>query len=84
MVYLSQERARMRTQGTTVISSKVPLWFRRDIGVRAAKKGQTISEYTYKLLRLALRREDWLTREVARRTGPQLEFPHISVETREE
>lgn len=74
----------MRKQREAVISSKVPLWFRREIGVRAAKQDKTISDYAYGLLKLALRREDWLTREVARRAGPQLEFPPISVETREE
>lgn len=74
----------MRNQGKVVLSSKVPVWFRRDIGVRAAKRGQTISDYAYGLLRLALRREDWLTREVARRSSPQLEFPPILEETRED
>lgn len=74
----------MRNQGNTVISAKVPLWFRRDIGIRAAKRSQTISEYLYGLLRLALRREDWLEREVERRSSPQLEFPPITVETQED
>ena len=74
----------MRHQGKTVISSSVPLWFRRDIGIRAAKRSQTISEYLYGLLRLALRREDWLEREVERRSSPQLEFPPIIVETQED
>ena len=74
----------MRSQGKVVVSAKVPVWFRRDLGVRAAKRGQTISDYVYDLLRLALRRDDWLTREVARRSSPQLEFPPITVETRED
>ena len=74
----------MKKQGKVVVSSKVPLWFHRELHVRAAKKDTTISEYVYKLLRLALRREDWLDREVARRSSPQLEFPPISVETLDE
>lgn len=84
MVDFSQERAAMKHQEKTVISSKVPLWFRRDIGIRAARRSQTISDYVYGLLRLALRRDDWLTREVARRSAPQLEFPPISQETLED
>ena len=84
MVDFLQERADMKTREKTVISAKVPLWFRRDIGVRAAKRGDTISDYVYRLLRLALRREDWLNREVARRSAPQLEFPPILQETRED
>jgi len=73
----------MADQTKVVISAKVPLWFRRDLGVRAAKRDETISDCVYRLLRLALRREDWLNREVTRRSTPQLEFPPISVETRE-
>lgn len=73
----------MADQTKVVISAKVPLWFRRDIGVRAAKRDKTISDYCYSLLKLALRREDWLTREVTRRSAPQLEFPPILEETRE-
>ena len=83
MVDFLKERGAMRSQGKIVVSAKIPIWFRRDIGVRAAKRGQTISDYVYSLLKLALRREDWLTREVARRSTPQLEFPPIEVETRE-
>lgn len=83
MVDLFKERADMSDQTKTVISTKVPLWFRRDIGVRAAKRDKTISEYVYGLLRLALRRDDWLTREVERRSSPQMEFPPIIVETRD-
>ncbi|MBA7716669.1 hypothetical protein ES703_125743 [subsurface metagenome] len=73
----------MADQTKTVISAKVPLWFRREIGVRAAKRDETISDCVYRLLKLALRRDDWLTREVARRSAPQLEFPPILQETRE-
>ncbi|MBA7664710.1 hypothetical protein ES703_72773 [subsurface metagenome] len=73
----------MTEQTKTVISAKVPLWFRREIGVRAAKKDETISECVYRLLRLALRRDDWLSREVERRSTPQMEFPPILQETRE-
>lgn len=74
----------MTDQTKVVLSTKVPRWFRREIGVRAAKKDKSISDYAYGLLRLALRREDWLNREVARRSAPQLEFPPILVETRED
>ena len=74
----------MADQTKVVISAKVPQWFRRDLGVRAAKRDKTISDYVYGLLRLALRREDWLTREVARRSAPQLEFPPILEEIRED
>ena len=74
----------MKHKEKRVLSSNVPLWFHRELAVRAAKKDITMSEYVYKLLRLALRREDWLDREVARRSAPQLEFPPILVETLDE
>lgn len=75
----------MRSEQTKVcLSTKVPLWFRREIGVRAAKESKTISDYVYDLLRLAQRREDWLEREVARRSAPQMEFPPILEETKED
>ena len=83
MVDFSLERVNMSDQTKVVISAKVPLWFRREIGVRSAKRSKSISDYVYDLLRLALRREDWLTGEVARRSAPQLEFPPILEETRE-
>ena len=74
----------MADQRPVVVSTKVPLWFRRELGVRAAKQDKTISNYVYGLLKLALRREDWLHREVERRSAPQLEFPPILVETLED
>ncbi len=43
----------MGDQTKVVVSTKVPVWFRREIGVRAAKRGETISEYVYHLLKLA-------------------------------
>ena len=73
----------MGDQTKVVVSTKVPVWFRREIGVRAAKRGETISEYVYHLLKLAQKREDWLNREVARRSTPQMEFPPILQETLE-
>jgi len=84
MVDYPQEHVAMADQTKVVISSKVPLWFRREIGVRAAKRDKTISDYVYSLLKLALRRDDWLEREIARRSAPQLEFPPILEEIRED
>ena len=83
MVYFSQVHVDMTDQTKVVLSTKVPLWVRREIGVMAAKRDESISQCVYNLIKLAMRREDWLRREVNRRTGPQLEFPPILVETRE-
>lgn len=71
----------MTQQVKVVVSTKVPTWFRRELGIKAATESKTISDYVYGLLKLGLRREKWLEKEVERRSSPQLEFPPIVVET---